>query len=490
MRDPHFQADSHAVGATFSCVAAHDSFSILLINFPAPSAWTSANTRRSTIFLFSLSTFVEYRKKNSKMVHPDCMTDDPNAAWWLNYTIWNGSQDQIRSYICRYHDLLDFKRICSSVESNAVLMFGIFGFLGGFWSIATLQQKSFRIADFFLFRLVGYLETVQMAVVTSMSIVGFLRCDLSYACTFFWAHVANTVSNVCADAVDLIVLFLCIERTVACVLPHFFHMFHSTNCWTMVAVWSLVIPLLFSLFQAFELTIIHDEIDNRYVDEPSPFSQTQFYESLVKINTIRFYVTAALIATATICSVIGFSLMARRKRKLTQNSLPAQQKPKKSNGSSPRSPLIDSRTSQGQLSTDGGSDVARRATKLQRDLCCLQLCLAIPVVINHMLYAMGLNTSYSFTVGKQAFEKNLSYESAAEQLDRTRSFIYLRLSTNISNVLGHGLHFYLYLLFSYKVRHGFCLLIKTCKRKILGRKNSAKKISLTMAEGSTRKTNV
>lgn len=403
--------------------------------------------------------------------------DWPNAS----ATGWNSTLDYYH-YVCHYKAYNQFKDYMANLEQHTVFIVAIAGLVGGLGTVATLMQPLFLVSDFFLFRLIGYLETLQMALVALMNVVVYCNCDRSYICTFFWAHVATTASNVCADSVDLIVLFVCIERSVACLLPHLFRLIHTKTCYYAVAIWSLVAPTLFSAFQAFELRIEYDPVERRYADEPSAFASSALYRALVKLNTARFYATAFLIAAATVCSIIGFRTMTKRKRLLSErmqlrqlNTAPSRRKITSSKSISAASCTSMSIKRRRNLRVEN----ARRLKKRQRDLCCLQLCLAMPIVINHILYAIGGTSNHSFVIGPEVFDRGMTYDMAVRELARARSFDYLRLATNLSNVLAHGLHFYLYVLFSIKVRHGFFALWKAGRRKLF-RLGSSRKISVAI----------
>lgn len=421
--------------------------------------------------------------------------------------MWNESQ--LFDYACNYGSYLAFKDLCRSVESHLLLIWGGLGFLGALGMSLTLSQKHFRPSpDFLFFRIVAYLEMLQMAVMTPMAATAFCNCEESYACAFIWAHVATTIMNVCADTVDLIVLFVCIERTVACLFPQHFRLIQSKQLRRSVIFGSFAVPAVFSVFQSFEVTVIYDEKEKRFIDEPSEFAQTPFYTFLVYANMVRFYITAAAIATATLCSIFGFIKTARRKERLLRrprsnsqialspvspdaphdipleplstttsvtvsNSNPARLCDL--NSLTPhrlsdynftwRRNTSTSELEEAEKILQPGQPTVTPAVRTERrqremDLCCLQLCLAAPIVINQVLYASGLNSSYSFVVGKLVFEYELTYEAALDEIAKAKSFHLLRTSTNISNVLAHALHFYLYLLFSVKVRRDFVTMLR------------------------------
>lgn len=418
---------------------------------------------------------------------------------WRNYSgvVFDGNVHQYHSYICQFASYQYLKKVTQPVERQLIIFFSVCGFLGGLLTVLTLSQKRFRVMDFQLYRVIGYLEMVQMADLAIMDLLAYMKCESSYACTFLWAHIGFVVMNVCADATDILVLFLCVERTVACLLPHYFQRLHTRKCYIWAMVFSVVIPAFFSSFQAFELRVVYDPDENRYHDEPSEFAESEFYANITHMNTARFYIMAALIMITTSFSLWGFYAVARRRRNLSRDYgnqqgggggprpvLPASSStsnlapgtPMGQNNSSSymlsapsasaeqRQALTRAGTHHQSRSGTGGS--SRRMKKREMELCCLQLCLAAPIIINHILYATGLNMNYGFVIGEAAFKKNLTFDKARSEIEAIMDFYYMRMATNLTNVLAHALHFYLYLLFSVQVRHGFLTLVRSCRSKL------------------------
>lgn len=409
-------------------------------------------------------------------------TDCPYQMFDLFSEEWRPYNESLRNrtsayteYVCRYSAYSENRNRSDAIEGHLVLLFSGFGFVGGLLTVLTLTQSGFRILNFRLFLLIGYLEMLQMAVLALMDGLAYVRCDASYLCTFLWAHVGITIMNVCADATDLLVLFLCVERTVACLLPHRFQKVHNVRCYKMAVAFAVVLPTAFSLFQAFELTVEFDEDQKRYLDEPSEFSQTELYAYIKQVNTIRFYVTASLVAIMTGLSIWGFWTVAHRRRKLIKNrstyvpEAASSNSTKESVEHSGYSSAIGVRHLSSRVSRANRKSNKANRSHRQTELCCLQLCLAVPVVINHILYATGLSSNSAFVVGEAALKKiqleEMTFEAAAREIDLAESFQYLRAATNVSNVMAHALHFYLYIMFSEKVRNGFFSFLSACCRK-------------------------
>lgn len=332
--------------------------------------------------------------------------------------------------VFRYYHL---KASLESVETPALLAIGIMGFVGACFSSVIFVRERSAPNDFFLYKIISACAVAQMLVLTIVRLSMFWHCERNYACSFFWAHISIAIMNVCADAVDFLTLFLSIERTWACLLPFKFKTVNQRVLERTAVTLAFTIAILFSTFQAFELTLQYDSQENRYRDVRSAFAESDFYAVFITANTVRFYATACLLMVATVFSIFGFWRTAKRSLVFSRN----------------------------------------RDKRRELDLCCLQLCTAAPVVINHLLYAVSLRTNHhsfdqiqpysnqnetSFWYWSTADGTIIDNRDVEQRFRKAEAFEYMKTSTNLSDALAHALQFYFYLIFCLKVRQGFLAL--------------------------------
>lgn len=378
---------------------------------------------------------------------------------WSNYSfVWYNSSAYFRAYVCMNVRYEATKEACESAEAQLIFFLGIFGFIGALLSTLTFFRRPFVPCDVYLYRLVGGIETVHMFIMTLMhALAYYVDCSVYYACMLFSAHVYMTVTNGCADAVEFVVVFLCVERTIACLTPQHFHRIHRLPAYRAVAILALLSALPLNVVHSFDVRVVQSGSgaedqdssaervggEGRYQEAASSFAETWFYARIMDAQLVRFCVVAPLIIISTAGSIIGLTQAARRKRRLRGEGLktPGGRKADKSNDYYSKS-----------------ADRSRKEIKQMIDLCCLQLCLAIPIVINYLLCLVERACKTGVIDRSKLWEdafRTMTYEQALSILSRATTLEYLRFAISVTHMLAHGLHFYLYLLFSAKFRQTF-----------------------------------
>jgi hypothetical protein len=108
------------------------------------------------------------------------------------------------------------------------------------------------------------------------------------------------------------------------------------------------------------------------------------------------------------------------------------------------------------LVTSYGTDdhTAENTIKSNLQLCYLQLTQAIPTAINYASFAVR---EFGFDISSSApgWTSGSDLPRLVQQLDTVYRFWHLQLFVNISNVMAHCTHFYLYILFSARFREEF-----------------------------------
>lgn len=367
---------------------------------------------------------------------------------WSNYSgIWNDTS-RFHEYTCRAAALYSLRENCRSVNGHAYLIFGLIGLLSAIASLIVFSREEFsHRLGYLMYRTVALLELVHMIVMIVMGLKHFLDCGSYYWCQFLSAHFSNFLLNTSAEAVDFLVLFLCIERSIACLLPTFFQKIHHRSIFLTVILIALTFSAAMNFPTIFQLTVAYSTKFARYHKPLSEFGNSKTFRTFSEINAIRLYVTGALIVLATCCSIVGLLRARSHQRRLSRRH----------------------RTRMENVCRQDGTLYEHVV-----EMCILQLCVAVPAVLNYVLFATmritGLERVY--LIGEEAFAQNLPYPKALEEIVCFSRYHITASAVLMTNFLAHAFHFYLYLIFCASIRHSFLdswdrfrKSIRACKAK-------------------------
>jgi hypothetical protein len=207
-------------------------------------------------------------------------------------------------YIKAYNDFNQFVISQRRVRGIINFTFGIFGIFGSLMTVATLyKNKNFESNCFIVYQCIAISNLFYMIV--NNVLLGLYNANL-----FHYSAIASLVirrisifANVNAYFTGLLIIFLSVERAVACLLPTKYHYLERRWIYIAVIIGSLLFSCVLGLPAFFQYSYIFNLATGIYL----PVLSWSHEADNIYNATTQYYsiIEAALVLMSTVLSVAG-----------------------------------------------------------------------------------------------------------------------------------------------------------------------------------------
>lgn len=95
------------------------------------------------------------------------------------------------------------------------------------------------------------------------------------------------------------------------------------------------------------------------------------------------------------------------------------------------------------------------STQFNLQLCYLQISQAWPLTLNYIIYIILRANDSDYNIGIAAVSSGMEFEAASKDLGAAYYLKLIGLLVNLTDMLSHCFHFYMYMAFSKRFRTGF-----------------------------------
>lgn len=199
---------------------------------------------------------------------------------WIRNSTFN-TTIHLELYVCSYTKFLTFRRRMQYADGCCDILSSIFGFISAVLTLITLRSdKYFKSISYFYFRLISIFEIFLMFHLLSL---GMIRVATDYyfkLYAWFWFNtvIGSNTANFFPSCVDILTIYLSIERATACLAPTKFKYINKKYVAYGICMFSVVISALFYIPMCFARTVTVDPTTGVYSAAASEFGKSQFYE--------------------------------------------------------------------------------------------------------------------------------------------------------------------------------------------------------------------
>lgn len=237
-----------------------------------------------------------------------------NASLPFNVSSKFNDAFELNLFICAYTAYNLYVNNAYHLLALAIVPCSILGFVGSILVLITLRNKQkFNALCFIYFRVINLTELIYLSQCTAKGVVVLFadQCSASYFCIFF-NFIYQQAANVFAVCANLLVIFLSVERAVACALVTYFHYINHTPVYWVYLSASILVSLIICIPQIFAYKVQKSNLTGVYSLILSNFAQTQFYATFLVVHNAFFYAQSIIAVVTTIMSIIGLAVAMRR----------------------------------------------------------------------------------------------------------------------------------------------------------------------------------
>lgn len=321
------------------------------------------------------------------------------------------------------------------------LIFNIFGLVGSWFSTLTFCNSHARTAVFNKAPALRYFQTISiLEMVNSLLVleagVRFMYRYFgqvpSYGWTWFGTHIETPAINTVSLSIDLMIMFLSVERAIACLLPATFRRLNRK-----FMVWCVIVGSVLASSGLFVPTGF-----DSFIGKTLQFSSWRFsdpYDRFLQVQEWFLLGIALAVCASAIVACVGSLQASKRRRRLRPPAHPlACSSPISKEGAAPQ------------------NDHKRSLSSIDWRLCCLQLTQAVPTAFSYVTFivraALFRHFTRKFLLADPATRQGLAWY--------IYPIAYVDLATGIAHDLSHCFHFYLYFMFCHSFREAFHQLMR------------------------------
>lgn len=358
----------------------------------------------------------------------DFHPNDHHRAYWLqesNYT----KQELVDALLDEYRKMMRSQCQQSLIMSKMVIFLGCLGILSATLALATLSRKMFSQVSFLYFEAVNIITIPYMVFLIEYGIEHSFS-DPVHLRWYPWALLVayghgRGLINVLPAWINVIVLAAAVERVVACHLPQFFKKVNNRMVCITLIVSAFPICLVIYIPHVFavelkrtttKIGVLYEPVQTAWGRSNAAMHYAYFADSLAILGVVLHLVTGLLVVWGLI------------KRTRLRNS----------------------------LKVDASADTRNKCI----DLCYLQMCETLPLLIFHAFRVSANQTP----VTKDFFVLPFSVDGVPEALANVRiARLNMTLQTVaiISGAVAHSMSFYFYIAFCPNIRNGFFEMTKS-----------------------------
>lgn len=372
-----------------------------------------------------------------------CTQKDPNDPSWnftdqLNMTTFQNESWQLPSYACAYYGALRTVRETTLAGGGLKAAGSILGLFSSIAALIVFSQKEFRTVSFFYHLVINVVDLLNSLMFLEDSLTYILGADFyrRYATwVYARAYFLEAANEIALGWINLLIVWVAIERCIATMLPRHFHMINKKTVATTVVISTLLVTVATFIPGAFKSYPYYSPSRGRYVIKYSHF-HTHGYETYIQILSASRFLVAACMVLATSGTIMGLRKMSKRKKTL---AVPDGRRP----------------------SDDLSKKELWKQCSLNSQLCVLQLCEAVPVIAHEILVAVYdgiLRIGSSEALKSEPLKRG--YEEAMNEIKVYQIARYLFVVVRLCSVLSHCCHFYWYVIFCPRVRRQVAIMVK------------------------------
>lgn len=235
-------------------------------------------------------------------------------GWW-NHSTFNNTL-HLEQYVCGYTKFLSYRTQIQYADAWLEIISSILGITSVVLTLVTLRSGNFKSVSYFYFRSIAILE---LFVTFHLAAFGFARLfpsytEKSYAWFWFINCIWEGTVNTFLTAVDMITVYLSVERSIACLLPTKFKYINTKPVAYRVSIVSAAVALILDLPTSFELEVLVDPSTGAYSAVPSSFGKTQFYQAFLYALDIFSIVIGVAVILSSLFVIIGMEKSWKKKQ--------------------------------------------------------------------------------------------------------------------------------------------------------------------------------
>lgn len=357
-----------------------------------------------------------------------CVSKSWNLSTLMNRTRFNNEPVQLPEFACQYSRAVNVNEKVQ-YYSGVVKIVGCFiGVISSVASLITFTRKPFRMVSFSYHCMINAADLLDCFMFLDDGLSYILK---SYEYTPDWvrmrAYFTTSFNEVCQYWVNLLIVWVAFDRYAACMSPWLFRWINTKRAAAIVAVLTFLIAVGINSPDTVKPYKYYDPTTGASVEIYSAFRKSAFYKSYQQFSTMYGLVIDCCTVVATGAVVVGLARMYRRKRKLANfDGAPA----------------------------DMDRHRRLKECSLTIQLCVLQLCESLPLIVHetlHFIHDQVVESKSPDFITK--LPMNLRYEEA---VDKVNAFVvgrYLWLALRVASMVSHCFHFYWYIIFSPRVRN-------------------------------------
>lgn len=355
-------------------------------------------------------------------------------------TTFHDKTTELAAYACQYGFIVDFLNRTTQYGAIAKWVAFGFGLLGCILALITFSRKEYKICVTMMYhRAINAIEIFNALLTLQAAVHAFYGPQLLkyQAWAYFSVYVAEKLRNVLFCWVNLIVLWVSIERVLACLFSAQFEAINRKPVAIAIIGFASVVATAIFLPYGFSVDCAYDNKTAAYKIVASAWSTStnRGFKEYSLLLSIFMICHAGLLFASSLAALAGLMSMTKRKRA-----------------------LIKAATSKSNSSRE-----LLKQCSLNIQLCILQMCETIPCIANEFLFVY-LTVRYSFTspflATLPAAPQTLTYDQAVINGNMYYVYLYLAMINGIGVLVSHFCRFYWYLIFSPKVRSSFVAALK------------------------------
>lgn len=222
---------------------------------------------------------------------------------WYNHSSFNSTQN-LESYVCAYTQFLAYDKRIQYAQLSFELISSLLGIVSAILTLLILRHEDFKSVSYFYFRLIAVLDLFSAfhLILFAFSTIFPDYYAKSYGWLWFMTCIGYNTAAVFPNAVDLLTIYLSIERSVACLAPTKFKYINTKRVAYCVSTFSFAMALMLAIPSFFARTVLVTS-SGTLSPVPTDFGKTQFYQAFLYFMTL-FYIGTGVAAVITSVFVI------------------------------------------------------------------------------------------------------------------------------------------------------------------------------------------